>query len=73
VETIEKLAAADHRDRTSMLNKIIAFYLDRNPPHNGKTEIDPMEFLKMNPGEQLQKLKTLASAPPHQKKKAGTR
>ena len=30
VETIEKLAAADHRDRTSMLNKIVDFYLSHN-------------------------------------------
>lgn len=38
METIEKLAAADHRDRTSMLNKIVDFYLS----HNGhKSPITP--------------------------------
>lgn len=30
VEVIDKLAAADHRDRTSMLNKIVDFYLSHN-------------------------------------------
>lgn len=30
VKVLDELAAADHRDRTSMLNKIIDFYLQRN-------------------------------------------
>jgi hypothetical protein len=32
VATIDAEAAADHRDRTSLLNKIIAFYYKHNPP-----------------------------------------
>jgi hypothetical protein len=35
VETIDHDAKKDHRDRTSMLNKIIAFYYENQPPKNG--------------------------------------
>jgi hypothetical protein len=31
VEIIDRMAEADHRDRTSMLNKMIDFYLSHNP------------------------------------------
>jgi hypothetical protein len=37
LKVIDAEAEADHRDRTSMLHKIIAFYFDHNPPKNGKT------------------------------------
>jgi hypothetical protein len=33
--TIDKMAEADHRDRTSMLNKMLAFYISEHPPANG--------------------------------------
>jgi hypothetical protein len=33
VEIIDRMAAADHRDRTSMLNKIVDFYLSLNNPN----------------------------------------
>ena len=31
IQTVDQMAADDHRDRTSMLVKIIATYLDNNP------------------------------------------
>ena len=34
VKIIDEMAAADHRDRTSMLNKIVDFYLSLNNPHS---------------------------------------
>lgn len=36
VKIIDEMAAADHRDRTSMLNKMIDFYLSLN-----KLETEP--------------------------------
>ena len=36
LKAIDDEAKADHRDRTSMLHKIIAFYFDHHPPRNGK-------------------------------------
>ena len=41
LKAIDDEAEADHRDRTSMLHKIIAFYFDHNPPQNGGTKIAP--------------------------------
>ena len=38
LKVIDEEAAADHRDRTSMLHKIIAYYYDHNPPQNGTTK-----------------------------------
>jgi hypothetical protein len=35
LKDVDELAANDHRDRTSMLQKMIAFYFDNNPPTNG--------------------------------------
>lgn len=35
LKVLDDEAAADHRDRTSMLHKIIAFYFDHHPPRNG--------------------------------------
>lgn len=32
VKIIDEMAKADHRDRTSLLNKMIDFYLTHNPP-----------------------------------------
>jgi len=35
LKAIDDEAEADHRDRTSMLHKIIAYYYDNHPPKNG--------------------------------------
>jgi hypothetical protein len=32
LEALDQAAKEDHRDRTSMLHKIIAFYFDNNKP-----------------------------------------
>lgn len=42
LKMIDDDALADHRDRTSMLHKIIAYYYDQNPPQNGGTK-NPMK------------------------------
>jgi hypothetical protein len=34
VKIVDELAAADHRDRTSMLNKIVDFYISHHPTPN---------------------------------------
>ncbi len=38
VKVIDEVAAADHRDRTSLLNKIIDFYFTHNPPNGNGTK-----------------------------------
>lgn len=35
VKIIDAMAAADLRDRTSMLNKMVNFYISHNPEPNG--------------------------------------
>ena len=37
LKALDEAAKEDHRDRTSMLHKIIAFYFDHYPPRAGKT------------------------------------
>jgi Ribbon-helix-helix protein, copG family len=32
LKAIDEEAAADHRDRTSMMHKIIAYWFENNPP-----------------------------------------
>jgi len=36
LKAIDDEAEADHRDRTSMLRKIIAFYFENHPSKNGQ-------------------------------------
>jgi len=41
LKAIDEEAEADHRDRTSMLHKIIAFYFDNHPHENGRKAVTP--------------------------------
>jgi len=41
LKVIDEEAEADHRDRTSMLHKIIAYYFENHPPRNGKNPPPP--------------------------------
>jgi hypothetical protein len=41
LKAIDDEAEADHRDRTSMLHKIIAFYFDNHPHINGRSAAPP--------------------------------
>lgn len=38
VERIEEMAEADHRDKSSMMNKIVDFYMQHHSP-NGKPTV----------------------------------